>query len=729
MRQARFTVLLLVIAASVASISVSPRAFGQPSKNEVAAKARDIFLASCFECHGGKRTEAGINILDREVLVSKDKVVPEQAEDSRLFQVIEASDDTKMPPEGRPRLGEEQIATIKAWIAAGAPQFPPLRERAPGAGGIGNEYILRAILQDIRRLPAADRKFARYFSIAHNLNAGATKEDLELQRDALAKAINHLSWQSALAPLTTVEATRTVLRIDLRQLGWDKQPYRLVKSGKLADNSKLNLFDLALLEYPYGVVSIKSTAYMSLVQEFLDPAEQVRPIPFVHADWFVSVASQPPLYEDFLQLPRTLKELETLLGVDSAANVASAKAVRAGMVQSNVSRNNRVVERHEGKYGAYWKSFDYQSSLGTDNIFSDLINLKASGGEMIFALPNGLQGYFVTDAKFNRIESAPTSIVKDDNASDRTVRNGLSCMRCHDRGMKTFADVVRPTLEKLGKAAPAGMDVAAVLKLYPEQSKVDALVKQDGDRFLKTMQQLLGKPQSVEPLKPVSHEFLDQPLALSRAGAEAGFSDTKQLKENPDKRQRLLDLGFTTLLAGGFVPRDAWEDKFELLVRGLRVGVPLVPLDGLIDLEYVPASAPFQVELKTNKSGNVFTANDEVVILVKPSKDVFIELVGTSARGRKVVLAAATTKVKANAQFRFPAEGKSLKAKAGAGKEVVTVLASETAFNGGELLRGDGVADRIVHRFQVTSKGEQIEMEYSPNPFRSVKKTITIETR
>ncbi len=728
MRQARITVLLLIITASFPSIGQHAQVFGQQSKEEVAAKARDVFLASCFECHGGKRTEAGLNILDREVLVSKEKVIPDQPEDSLLFQVMNADDDTKMPPAGRPRLSAEQIATIKDWISAGAPQFPPLKEREPGERGIGNEYILRAILQDVRRLPAADRKFARYFSIAHSYNAGANKEDLQQQRDALAKAINHLSWQPELAPLTTVEGTRTVLRIDLRKLGWDKQPYRQVKSGKLADNSKLNLFDLALLEYPYGVVSIKSLAYMSLVKEFLDPAEQVRPIPFVHADWFVSVVTQPPLYEDFLQLPRTLKELETLLEVDSAANLTNSKAVRAGMVQSGVSRNNRVVERHDSKYGGYWKSFDYQSSLGTDNIFTDLIDLKASGGEMIFALPNGLQGYFVTDATFNRIEFAPTSIVKDDNASDATVRNGLSCMRCHDRGMKTFADVVRPTLEKLAKVAAAGPNDEAVLKLYPEQSKMDALVKQDADRFMNAMQQLLGRPQSVEPLKPVSHDFLDQPLTLSLASAEAGFSESKPLKEDPNKRQRLVDLGFTTLLAGGFVPRDAWEDKFELLVRGLRVGVPLVPLDGLIDQEYTPASAPFQVEFKTNKGGNVFTANDEVVIFVKPSKDVFIELIGTGASGRKVVLAAATTKVKANAQFRFPAEGKSLKAKAGAGRELVTVFASESAFSS-ELLRGKGVADRVVHRFQVTSKGERIEMDYSPNPFRTVKKTIAIETR
>jgi hypothetical protein len=80
-------------------------------------------------------------------------------------------------------------------------------------------------------------------------------------------------------------------------------------------------------------------------------------------------------------------------------------------------------------------------------------------------------------------------------------------------------------------------------------------------------------------------------------------------------------------------------------------------------------------------------------------------------------------------QFRFPPEGKTLKVKGNAGKEQITVLASEESFNDGELLRGDGVTDRVVHRFQVGSKGSAVEMQFSPNPFKTMKKTIIIESR
>jgi len=730
MSSPRITIGLLIIAANLLPLGGLNRALAQGAKNEeLAAKARDVFKNKCLECHGDKKVAGGVKILERDLLISKDKVVPGSAEDSLLYQLITANDDTVMPPAGKPRLSAEEIAIVKDWIAAGAPPFPSGEVRGDADRPLGNEYVLRSILADVRRLSVADRKFARYFSIAHIWNSGATKEDLAIQRDALAKAINHLSWQPELVRPVPIEATRTVLRIDLRKLGWDKQPFRTVKNGKFVGNSTINIFDLALLEYPHGMISHKSETYLAIVRDFLSHAGQVRPIPYVRGDWFASVVTQPPLYEDFLQLPRTLKELETMLGVDSKANVDNFKAVRAGMVQSGVSRNNRVVERHETPNGYYWKSFDFKSSVGSQNILADPINFDYDGGEMIFSLPNGLQGYYVTDAKGNRITEAPTAIVVDAHASDRTVRNGLSCMRCHDRGMKTFADVVRPTFEKLGNASEAGMNVDSILKLYPEQSKLDVLVKKDEDRFMNAMEQLLGRPQEDEPLRPVSQRFLDQPLRLAEAGAELGLTETKKLKTALQSPQ-IIKEGFGALLADEHVHRGTWEKSFERVVRMLQIGVPLVTLDSLAATDYTPsAKAPFDLEVKTNKAGNNFVANEEIVIFIKPSKDVFIEVIGTSASGRKVILAPATTKVKAGQQFRFPPEGKTLKVKGNAGRELVTVLASEKAFSSGELLRGDNLADRVVHRLNVRSNGPNIEMDLSVNTFQMVMKTIAIESR
>src|SRR5215207_1169988 len=91
---------------------------------DLAARAEEVFRAHCVECHGGARARAGVNVLDRDGLVKKEKVVPGKPDDSTLYQLITATDETVMPPTGRPRLTAEQVEAVRKWIAAGAPAFP-----------------------------------------------------------------------------------------------------------------------------------------------------------------------------------------------------------------------------------------------------------------------------------------------------------------------------------------------------------------------------------------------------------------------------------------------------------------------------------------------------------------------------------------------------------------------------------------------------------------------------
>jgi serine/threonine-protein kinase len=445
----------------------------------------------------------------------------------------------------------------------------------------------------------------------------------------------------------------------------------------------------------------------------------------VRADWFVSVVTQPPLYHDFLRLPHTLAELEKKLGVDSRDNLDSDVARRAGMAVSGVSRNNRVVERHPSRYGAYWKSFDFRTSKGRENMFKDPIDLSPAGGEMVFNLPNGLQGYFVTDGKGERVDFAPTEVVTDKFAEDKTVRNGLACMRCHDQGMKDFVDAVRPALLKL--PGSPGFDKRQALKLYPEKKEMDKYLAGDAARFLKAMTRVLGKAQGREPLVPVSQRFLDRALHLSAAAGELGYPDGVGLAA-VFRVPRFTALGLMPLSAGGVVRRDTWEDYFDQVVRDLGLGVPLVPLDGLTRRDHPVAAPAVEVELKTNKRGNVFEPGDRLVLSVvnRSKKPVFVELTGTSAAGLKVILASGV-RVGAGETYRYPPRG-ALKVRGGLGREQVTLLAGAAGFPPGELLRGAGVADRVLHRFYDVSLREK-RPALRHDPAALVKKTIEIETR
>jgi hypothetical protein len=726
----------------IGSVLLTPAAasLGQES---LPGPVQQVLKKHCYECHGGKRKLAKLDILDYKLMIQRKVLVPGKGKESELLVRLLAKDDSVMPPPERERLSTEELNLLQSWVEKGTvqevakaapvnvPEVKPA-EQAPADEAnlqrpLGAGYIHQAILQDIRRFAAEERKNFRYFSLTHLLGGGITREELVGQREALAKAINHLSWKPKLVRPTPVESTFTVYRVDLRELGWDRPLQRKISApGAKAETSAYNLYDLVLLEYPYGVIH-HGEPYVTLCKEFLLPAGQVRPVSYVRGDWFASVATQPPLYHDLMQLPLSLGELESKLGVNAEDNLRTGRALRGGVIVSGVSRNNRVNERHPARFGYYWKSFDFKSSQAQENIFLDPVNLNQSGGEMIFSLPNGMQGYYVCNEKGVRLDFAPTNIVVDTFASDKTVRNGLACMRCHDKGTKPFADVVRPILTKLqGKAS---FDVRLALQLYRDQSSLDRFLTGDQDRFQKAMKQLLGKEAGNEPLRPVSRRFLDDRIQLASASAELGLPEPKNLSD-VFQRPQFLDVGLAPLAAGQPLARDAWEVYYDRVVRLMGLGHPLVNLDALTRTDYSPTmEPPFTLEAKTNKRGNTFEPSDELIVFVKANKNVYVEIVGTSARGNKVILVPSTTYLKAGQQFRYPPEGKKLMVPKGPAQEHITILASLNPFPAGEIYTAPYVADRLVHPYRVVLKGNQVQVQVSPDPIHTVKRTIPIEIR
>src|SRR5262249_22279227 len=137
-------------------------------------------------------------------------------------------------------------------------------------------------------------------------------------------------------------------------------------------------------------------------------------LPYVRADWFVAAACRPPLYHEILQLPGTEQELEKLLRVDVLETIRQEKVVRAGFNGSGVSRNNRLIERHESGNVVYWKSYDFAGNVGRQNLFAHPVgpadddnSFRHDGGEIIFTLPNQLHAYLLADARGRRIDKGP----------------------------------------------------------------------------------------------------------------------------------------------------------------------------------------------------------------------------------------------------------------------------------------------------------------------------------
>jgi tetratricopeptide (TPR) repeat protein len=534
------------------SMSVSA---AEPDPQALAAKTQALFKTYCYRCHGQNgANEGGFNyILDRQRLVQRRKIVPANPAKSRLFQRLVDKSDPMPPEEEKRRPTSEEIGLIKRWIEAGAPDARAAAVRS----FITSEKMLQAMHDDLERLPERDRRFTRYFTLSHLHNAGLSPEEIQSYRHGLSKLINSLSWGKRIVTPEPVDGDKTILRIDLRDYQWNERTWN------------------ALLErHPYGVVLGGALAGKCAGATHCK-------LPYLRADWFVALASRPPLYHELLQIPRTETDLQRLLRVDVDENIRQERVARAGFNGSGVSRNNRLIERHEAGATVYWRSYDFGGNTGRHNLFAhplgpgdEIHHFQQDGGEIIFTLPNGLQAYMLVDGRGRRIDKGPTAIVSDPRRPDRAVENGLSCISCHGRGIIAKSDQVRDHVLK-NPDAFARSTVETILALYPVKDKMAELMRADARRFQDAVTRT-GAPLSItEPIAALASRFeseLDMPLAAAEAGISAGEL-LKTLERFPHLAKELGPLR----IDGGTVQRQVYVDAFGDLVQVLRQGEYLLP--------------------------------------------------------------------------------------------------------------------------------------------------------
>ena len=519
------------------------------AQDNLAQEAYAVFQQSCLGCHGAHGAFTEDLIIDRAALIAGGTVVPRNPDASEfLTRLIEDTPAKPRMPWGLPALSADAVQTIRLWIQAGAPDW----EVQYDVNFITPDAMLDTIQSHLETLSTFDRPSARYFTLTHLYNAGESPEALNAYQIALSKLVNSLSWGFEVINPTPIDAQATIFYIDLRHYEWDVR------------NEAWTQIERA---YPYNIAFDPETQAGLLEKLTQLKTETGSTVPFVHVDWFLANASLPPLYHDILDLPGTDQALEQQLEVNVRRNIDSAPGIRvwrAGFNDSGVSNNNRVVERHTSRYGAYWKSYDFAGSVGPQNIFTHPLNFRHDGGEVVFNLPNGLQGYYISDASGNRIDEAPTTIVSNPAASNPAVRNGLSCIGCHTEGMKTFEDEVRADIMKL----PDGQVKAQGLRLYVEQAVMDALVAEDTERYRTALERTGGVFGGIEPVHRFYEEF-QVPVDAAHAAAAVGLETELFLQEIRDK-QSLRDLGLSGLLENGDVSRDAWTANFTAVISALN---------------------------------------------------------------------------------------------------------------------------------------------------------------
>ena len=536
------------------------------AQQNLAQEAYLILEQSCFDCHGphGAFTE-NLVIESASQLVATGAVVREKPIESELYRRLLDKDPAKRMPLGQPQLPPTAILTIGNWIQAGAPSW----EVEHDVDFIPMDAMLDTIKKHVESLSRFDRASARYFTTTHLYNAGESPETLRAYQLALSKLVNSLSWGSEIVKPIPIDPRKTIFYIDLRHYEWD------VRNDAWTQIEQ---------EYPYGIEFDSETQAGLFSKLTFLRQEMDCDVPFVHADWFLATASLPPLYHDILDLPETDSELERELGIDVERNLQSAPGVRvwrAGLNDSGVSENNRVVERHQSQHGAYWKSYDFAGNVGVQNIIDHPLTFRHDGGEIVFNLPNGLQAYYISDASGSRIDAAPTNIVSNPDERDGIVHNGISCIGCHTEGMKTFEDDVRAVVMR----GPESAAKVQALRLYVEKAKMDALLAEDTQTYRRALEATGGVFGGIEPVYRFYKAF-EGPVDAVHAAAAVGLemdAFIAKIREKPS----LQRLGLRTLESNnGNVKRDAWTSNFSDVVSALNspdsVGPrPVVPVDDL----------------------------------------------------------------------------------------------------------------------------------------------------
>jgi serine/threonine-protein kinase len=570
---------------------------------KLAEKAFTILRARCDQCHGAvNQNFPGLEVLNREKLVTDRGpgksffVIEGKPDESMIFQVVRSN---RMPP-GRPekKLTDVEKATLQKWILEGA-AFPDVdRSNRPE---VTEDDVLQEIALDLASINRKKRKSIRYLSLAHlSNNPKITDEKMALYRAGFSKAINSLSHSSDLVlpkvvgrDESKVRKAQVLFRIDFDEYGWtESEQWRPI-----------------LRAYPYGL-DPRSVARNPKAGEWYEQIEEnygkvnFDGIPYLRADWFTATATRPPLYHTIAKIPKTLKEMEARLGIDINKDIISDKARRGGVQKSGVSQQNRLIEFHRTSQGTAWVSYDFFTNSGRGNLtrfplgpafagnnFAEQA-FTHDGGEMIFTLPNNLHGYMLIKSTGERLDAGPVEIVYDQRQALGTpqIKNGVSCMLCHNKGTIPFKDTIRDAAAVLNRDARQ-----KVVDLYAEVSEMDRLLEAEKTSYTTALKAVIEP--FLLPNGPTeerkSFEDFDEPVSVTTVDYTTDISEDiaayelgikpEEFKADVKNNQNLRQLGLGPLLNGERVKRSLWESDglvlsvFQETASELGTGTPVKP--------------------------------------------------------------------------------------------------------------------------------------------------------
>jgi hypothetical protein len=530
--------------ASSDQASIGPIGGGESLASQVAA----LLDAKCASCHGEQGSGGVSNISDLGNLITMGYVVPGDPKRSPLFQAVKKG---SMPPSGK--LSDGDVNRIEKWIDTGATEKAVEENRT----FVNEADVMRMCAEDLLgNFKEGERKDVRYFSLVHLYNAGTARPTIDQAAQGLSKLMNSLSRQKGIEKVDAINPDKTLFRIKLGNYGWDAARWEeLVKS------------------YPYLIVPKDDTALGAL------QTDTGSGVPVLRGDWFLAHGSRAPLYYALLDMPSKQADLESQLGINFLSNITGGSVMRAGFDNSGVSKNHRVIERHETSDGVLWRSYEFGGTLETQDVFSrplgptmpkdddddggifgDLGSSSAKdpfggergftpdGGEFIFSLPNGMLAFFVVGKDMSRLSAAPTEEGED------PIIPGMSCMGCHSRGFIEKDDQVR---ERVGSDSQ-------VEALYPKPATFNKQLNSDSGKYAAALADAGVDAKSKDPVFRFGSAYMLR-VPLAQAAAELGVTSSELRDALGEDLSDVNDL-----FEDDSIDREQFKANFPKMVEALH---------------------------------------------------------------------------------------------------------------------------------------------------------------
>jgi len=435
--------------------------------------------------------------------------------------------------------GEQMLAAIRVWSEMVRGSLPvstlPVAE-----GEVTEQQVLQWIAADKAKIAPADAPYIQYASLHQLHNRKATFDDMNTARAGISKILNSTTrWAPDIVNPKVIDPYSLVYRFDVRDywgysINGAKNPMAGITAWNRIKQGNFNADDQVRTANSFGNKDTPANSVAKMTPTFPNIAGFYPE--YTEATQLGYTLSRPDVYADVMQLGTNSATLERQLGVVSKG-VDSWKFMT---IDDAITINKRMLLRSTTPSGFFWKGVDpfsqapfifYDRPIPEMDAFSlvkttpvfdsegryaenHAITEDASGNlvggpqaqasEMIFSMPNGLQGYFVGGAANQiRVDAFPFIVIDPRRGgalpanfpfrlgpgSELRLLGPASCMACHVDGMNGVNQDMRPYVDD----NPGKFDAATVERvkqLYPTTEEVRKQVDEDRQIYTEAMNKI-----------------------------------------------------------------------------------------------------------------------------------------------------------------------------------------------------------------------------------------------